>query len=428
MRGERCIDKLFSVCCCMFNLHLTSEQQAIRETVREFTRNEIKPIAVERDRLEDFDARFPWEVLEKASRLGLRTLALSEKLGGSGADNLTSCIVTEELAVGDVGISATLGQTSTLAHIWFDRLMTPEQRARFLPQFLADDRFHLATAGHEPDTDLGWCYHRPPVPGTAYRTTAVKDNNGDWVINGVKNFITSAPIAKLIAVHVRTGSKKSDTIGTSSLLVPHDAPGLTIREHDKVGRRLGSNGELVFQDCRVPAENLLGEEGKSLFGAEVVGRRGPRVQAMNLGIGRAAYEAAMEYAKLRVQGGRPIIEHQAVGLTLASMAIKLEAARILVWQAAWASDHPEAYADHSLPDLPLQAIAKVFVSETVQQVALDAAQMFGGMGVMREMPMQKYVRDALIFLHSECTNDVARLRIAEMLADYRRPQAAAAEE
>jgi alkylation response protein AidB-like acyl-CoA dehydrogenase len=250
----------------------------------------------------------------------------------------------------------------------------------------------------------------------------VRDGNGAWVINGVKNFITSAPIAKLIAVHVRTGSAKSGTLGISTLLVPGDTPGLTIREHDKVGRRLGSNGELVFEDCRVPAENLVGEEGKSTLMGSVKspGRGQPRAQARNLGIGRAAYEAALEYAKLRVQGGRPIIEHQAVGLTLANMAIGLETARSLIWQAAWASDHQEAYADGSLPELPLQTIAKIVTSETVQRVTLEAAQLFGGMGVMRELPMQKYVRDAMLLLHSENSNDVARLRIAEDLAGYRR--------
>ncbi|MDP2708025.1 MAG: acyl-CoA dehydrogenase family protein, partial [Burkholderiales bacterium] len=177
----------------MFNLHLTAEQRAIRDTVRDFVRREIKPIALERERLENFDARFPWEVLEQASRMGLRTLMLSEAGGGAGADNLTACIVIEELAVGDVGIAATLGQTLALAHVWFDRAMTAEQRERFLPQFLADDRYHLATAGHEPDTDLGWNYHQPNVPGASYKTTAVRDGN-DWIINGVKNFITSAPI------------------------------------------------------------------------------------------------------------------------------------------------------------------------------------------------------------------------------------------
>ena len=143
---------------------------------------------------------------------------------------------------------------------------------------------------------------------------------------------------------------------------------------------------------------------------------------MNLGIGRAAYEAALEYAKLRVQGGRRIIEHQAVALSLANMTVALEAARSLLWRTAWASDHPDAHADGSLPDLPLQTISKIFVSETVQRVALDAAQIFGGMGVMRELPMQKYVRDALIFLHSEMSNDVARLRVAERLARYERPR------
>lgn len=408
----------------MFDLHLTREQLEIRRTVRDFVEREIKPIALQRDRLEDFDQRFPWEVLDKASRMGLRTLALSQELGGGGADSLTSCIVIEELAVGDVGVAATLAQTSTFAHLWFERAMSPAQRARFLPEFLADDRYHLAFAAHEPDTDLGWCYHRPLVPGTGYRTTAVRDRKGDWVIDGVKNFITNAPIAKLIAVQVRTDPGKSGPAGVSTLLVPRDTPGLTIREHDKVGRRLGSNGELVFEGCRVPAENLLGEEGNSPLmgeGAGSVGRGIPRFQAMNLGIGRAAYEAALEFARLRVQGGRPVIQHQAVGLALAEMAISLEVARSMIWRAAWAADHPEAYADGSLPDLPLQTMAKVFTSETVQRVVLQAAQVFGGMGVMRELPLQKYVRDALIFLHSEFTNDVARLRIAEAVAGYRRP-------
>lgn len=403
----------------MFSLQLTAEQKEIRETIRDFTRREIQPSALERDRIEEFDRRFPWDALDKASRMGLRTLSLSGERGGTGADNLTACIVAEEIAVGDVGVSATLSQTSTLARLWFDRVMTPQQRDRFLPQFLADDRYHLAFAGHEPDTDLGWRYYRPAAAGTGYRTTAVRDRNGDWMINGVKNFITNAPVAKLVAVHARTVSK-SGAPGVSAILVARDSPGLTIREHDKVGRRLGSNGEIVLENCRVPAENLLGEEGKSpMVSGGALGRRMPRFQAMNLGIGRAAYEAALEFSKMRVQGGRPIIGHQAVGLALADMAIKLEVARSLIWQAAWASDHPEAYADGSLPSLPLQTIAKVYTSEAVQQVVLEAAQMFGGMGVMRELPMQKFVRDALIFLHSENTNSVARLRIAEALAGYR---------
>jgi alkylation response protein AidB-like acyl-CoA dehydrogenase len=404
----------------MYSLKLNPEQIEIRRTVRQFAEAEIKPIALARDREEDFDKRFPWEVIAKADKLGLRTLALSEKNGGGGVDALTDCIVAEELAVADVGVAATLNHTSDLARIFFDHYMTDEQRRRFLPRFLNDERFYLAIAGHEPDTDLGWDYHRPTIEGTGYRTKAVRDGD-DWIINGTKNFITNAPIAKLILVQVQIGPKRGGVSGVSMIFVERDTPGLTIYEHDKVGRRLGSNGELVFEDCRVADVNMVNNGGSPLTQRMTQGRATPRFQALNLGIGRAAYEAALEYARMRVQGGRPIIEHQAVGMRLADMAIALEQVRSLIWQAAWAADHLDAYEDGSLPDLPLQSIAKVATSETVFRVATDAAQIFGGMGVMRELQMQKLVRDALIFLHSEHANDVARLKIAEHLAGFRRP-------
>jgi alkylation response protein AidB-like acyl-CoA dehydrogenase len=403
----------------MFSLRLDAEQIEIRHTVRRFAESEIKPIALARDREEDFPNRFPWHVLAKAETLGLRTLALSEEKGGGGADALTDCIVAEELATADVGIAATLNHTSDLARLFFDHYMSDEQRDRYLPAFLRDERFHLAIAGHEPDTDLGWVYHRPTIDSTGYRTTAVRRGD-DWIINGTKNFITNAPIAKLILVQVRmapNGSGKSDL---GMIFVERNAPGLSIYEHDKVGRRLGSNGEVVFENCCVPVANTV-EGGKDLLSQRITqGRARPRFQALNLGIGRAAFEAALGYARMRVQGGRPIIEHQAVAMRLADMAIALAQVRSLIWQAAWAADHLDAYQDGSLPDLPLQLIAKVATSETVFRVVTDAAQIFGGMGVMREVPMQKYVRDALVFLHSEHTNDVARLKIAEHLAGWRR--------
>jgi alkylation response protein AidB-like acyl-CoA dehydrogenase len=405
----------------MFSLRLSPELIEIRRTVRQFAHAEIKPVALARDREEDFDKRFPWDVLAKADKLGLRTLSLSEKNGGSGADALTDCIVAEELAVADVGVAATLNHTSDLARLFFDQYMTDEQRERFLPRFLGDERFHLAIAGHEPDTDLGWAYHRPDISGTGYRTKAVRDGQ-DWIINGTKNFITNAPIAKLILVQVQTGPKLGGLSGVRMIFVERNTAGLTIHEHDKVGRRLGSNGEISFDNCRVPNANTVDEAHAPLTHRMTQGRARPRFQALNLGIGRAAYEAALDYARIRVQGGCPIIEHQAVAIRLADMAIALEQARTLIWQAAWAADHLDAYQDGSLPDLPLQAIAKVATSEAVFRVTTDAAQIFGGMGVMRELEMQKYVRDALIFLHSEYANDVSRLRIAEHLAGFRRRQ------
>jgi alkylation response protein AidB-like acyl-CoA dehydrogenase len=415
----------------MYNLHLSEEQLEIRDTVRDFVAQEIKLVVLRAERLEAGDRRLPLALLDKASRMGLRTLALSEDLGGAGADNLTCCIVAEELAVGDADIAATLAETATLGHILLGQLMTPEQRRRFLPAFLADDRYHLAVAEHEPESDtaLGVNYHRPLASEERVETTAVRAGNGDWVVNGRKSCVANAHMAKLIAVQVKTDPRAPGLHGLSTLLVPRDAAGLTIRAHETPDRWYhGTCGELVFRDCRVAAKDLLGSEGQTPLGAARSNGRGiPHVAAMNLGVGRAAYEAALDYAQLRVQGGRRIIEHQAIGTKLAEMATKLEVARSMIWRAAWASDHPDAYADRSLADLPLQTIAQVFTAETVLDVAKDAAEVFGAMGVMRDMPLQKYVHDARIFLHSGDGASDAKLRIAEILAGYRRPAAAARE-
>jgi len=403
----------------MYSLHLSPEQLEIRDTVRDFVTTEVKPAAIRSARLEAAERPLLTELLAQASHMGLRTLALSEDIGGAGADALTSCIVMEELAAGDPDIAAVLGQTSALAHLLFDKMITPAQRDRFLPAFTDDDGFHLAFADHEPDgdTSLGGNYHRPVAIGPGLRTTAVRSGNS-FVINGTKDCVANAPVAKLFAVQVKT----SGSDGVSTLLVPHDAPGVSVRAHD--GRWFhGACGELVLTDCRVPAENLLGLEGQSPLtgGLEADGRGIPLAQALNLGIGRAAYEAGLDYAGLRVQGGRRIVEHQAIGAKLASIAIKLEVARAAVWQAAWASDHPEAVADRSVSDLPLQRVARAFVAEAMLEVAKDAAECFGAMGVMKDMPLQKYVHDARICLHSGISTDDERLRLAEQLAGFRRP-------
>jgi alkylation response protein AidB-like acyl-CoA dehydrogenase len=403
----------------MYNLHLSPEQLEIRDTVRDFVVQEVAPPAVAPARLETPARPLLLDVLDKASQMGLRTLALSEDAGGAGADNLTCCIVTEELAVGDPDIAAVLAQTSTLAHELFDRAMTDEQRGRFLPAFLADDRCHLALAEHEPDRDatLGINYHRPQASDAGFKTTA--ERSGDvWIINGAKDRVANAPLAGLFAVQVATGTS------VSTLLVPRGTPGLAVAEIAASERwHHGAHGTVTFKDCRVPAGNLLGIEGRSPLAD--TGRRIPQDQALNLGIGRAAYEAALDYAQLRVQGGRRIIEHQAIGGKLAEVLVRLEVARAAIWQAAWASDHPDTIADRSLPDLPLTTIAEAFVSEAIYHATKDAAECFGAMGVMKDMPLQKYVHDALICLHSGAGKSDAALRIAEALAGYRRPARAA---
>src|SRR6266571_1325136 len=366
----------------MFDLHLSAEQLEIRDAVRDFVAREVKPVALAPGRLEPFEKPLLMELLDQASRMGLRTLALPEERGGAGADNLTCCIVTEELAVGDPDIAAVLAQTAMLGRV-FERLMTPAQRDRFLPQFAGDDRFQLALAEHEPgrETALGVHYHRPAAIETGFTTSAARAGDA-WVIDGAKTCVANAPLAKLFAVQASTAG------GVSTLLVPRDSAGLSVRAQE--GRWFhGTCGEVVFENCRVPAENFLGAEGRSPLadGPEAKGRGGPQFQALNLGIGRAAYEAALDYAQLRVQGGRRIIEHQAIGAKLAGIAIRLEVARAAIWRAAWASDHPDAIADRSLPELPLD----------------------------------RYVHDARVCLHSGDGGADAQLKLAEVLAGYRRP-------
>jgi alkylation response protein AidB-like acyl-CoA dehydrogenase len=181
-----------------------------------------------------------------------------------------------------------------------------------------------------------------------------------------------------------------------------------------------------FANVRVPAENLLGTEGQSpLHRPGVASRATAQSAALNLGIGRAAYEAALDYAQLRVQGGRRIIEHQAIGTKLAEIAIRLETARSIIWRAAWACDNPDARASGGLGDLPLASVARMFTAEAIYAATKDAAECFGAMGVMRDMPLQKYVRDALICLHAGEGQRDAKLRLAEALGGYRRPRSVA---
>ncbi len=398
----------------MYSLRLSPEQLEIRDTIRDFVAREVRPRALAPTRLEARERPLLLNALDQASRMGLRALALAEDSGGAGADQLTCCIVTEELGAGDPDLAAVLAQTATLARELFDGSMTAEQRDRFLPAFLADERYHLALAEHEPDTDdaLGIRYHRARSLASSCKTTALR--SGDvWIINGFKDCVANAPIAGLFAVQVASG-----TSGTTTLLVPRDAPGLRVTAGDPTARWChGACGEATFTDCRVPIENLLGIEGQSPLLAS--DRQLAQEAALNLGIGRAAYEAALDYAQLRVQGARRIIEHQAIGEKLAEVAIRLEVAGSAVRQAAWACDHPEAFADRSLADLPFASIARTFASEAIYRATKDAAECFGAMGVMRDLPLQQYLHDALVYLHSGAGNSDARLRIAEKLAGYR---------
>jgi len=406
----------------MYDLHLTAEQIEIRDTVRDFVRNELRPVALHPSRLEPFDRPLLTELLSAASRMGLRTLTMSEESGGAGADGLTSCLVMEELAQGDVGIAAVLAHTSTLAHLVFDELMSNDQRAAFLPQFMDDAGSHLAFAGRDAESGLAASYHRPAIASPA-QAKATRQSNGDWVVDAHYAGIANAPIAKLFAVQVETPE------GTRIVLVPRETVGLTVTEGAPVASsepgvirwRHGSSGNVILEGCKVPAANLLGAAGSGRDAAvSYFARSGLQLAAANIGVGQAAYEAAIDYAKLRRQGARSIIGHQAIGTMLAEVAIRLEAARSLVWKAAWTLEHPGAVSDRSVSALPLHHIARTFAAEAMIEVTERSAECFGAMGVMRDMPMQQYVGDALVFKHSGPGHSASKLLIAEAVAGFER--------
>ena len=410
----------------MFNLHLTAEQIEFRDTVQSFVANEIQPAAIHPNRLEPFEKPLMKDWLDKTSELGLRTLMLSEESGGVGADMMTSCIVLEELAKGDVDIAIILAQTALLSSLLFDNWMTKEHTGRFLPRFIKDRNFHLAYAGLSSAELTGWCYHGDLHEDPSCTPTAVKQGR-DWFIDGSVSYVANAPIAELFVVPVRTDSGTLDSDGSGPLLVPRGAPGLTIDGPIKaVGKpnilwQHGCGAKVEFNSCKVPNDNRLSSKGKGLVnGGDYAKHSVLQRAAVNLGLGRAAFAAAVEYSKIRRQGGRNIVEHQGIGKMIAEMALKLELASTMIWKAAWVTDHPEAVTDRSVSNLPLHTIASVFTAEAVHEVTLIAAECFGAMGVMRDMPVQKYVDDGFKFLHSD-TNDIATiLPIAEAVVNFQR--------
>lgn len=394
----------------MFDVRITEEQQAFQRLAREFAQKEIKPVSLELDRKQNWEDRVPWDLLRKGSQLGFRTFPLSEENGGSGAsDHLTSCVVAEELAAGDTGTAYYFMLTARRARDWFEIRMTPEQKDYFLPKFLADDTYFTTIAIHEPDTDLGFDYFVETPETARFRTKAVEQADGSWVINGAKNFQTVGYLAKLLVVMAHTDN------GPAAFLVEGDVPGLTRHPMSKIGRRVGDNAEIFFDNVRIPKGRIMppAPEGRSDIGTVIT------IAAITLGLGRAALEETLKYVQERVSGGKPIVRHQAVGLYLADMAMNLEAARALIWKAAWLKDHPEAFEDGGLERQPFEHIAAAFTGAAVQRLTEQGMELFGGMGVIAGMPIEKYVRDALVQKHISFPFPT-RLKIAEALAGYKR--------
>lgn len=387
----------------------TREYDRLRELVRDFNARVVTPVNAALDRNPAPEDSFSWEIVEQASEVGLRTLTLSEEWGGPGVDSLGTAIVVEELAKGDLGISVIVAQTLKIAQT-IQAACTEDQRNRYLPGFRDDPRALLAIGFTEPDTASNYIIPYE-APDAGYRTVATKVDGG-WTINGLKHFVSNGNRASLYLLFAQTERGKSLVEGSTCFLIPRGAEGFTTgKVHDKMGERLANNAELVFRDCFVPDEDVVGEPGK---GFEVQSRFFPASNAYAaasvLGVAEAAYERALAWTRQRVQGGKPLIEHDSVGAKLAEMKMLLDATRIYVYQASWAADHRESGWDPTLGAFP-----KVLASQVAWKVVTQAMELHGGYGFMRDLGFEKLLRDAAAFLHSDGANLTLLLKGAKFI-------------
>jgi len=377
----------------MVDFKLTEEQRRLRDLAREFAQKEIVPVAAELDR----EQKFSQAIVDKYFAIGLLHSVVPEEYGGGGLKNLEGCLVAEELGAACAGVASYLGAN----HLGLTPLLiggSPELKKELLPKHCAGPNL------------AAFCLTEPGAgsDAAAMRSTAMREGD-EYVINGTKHFITNGGVARLYAVFasedLTTGHK-----GISCFMVPANTPGVSHgKKEDKMGQRAADTREVIFENVRVPARYRLGK-GRDGFKIAMMTLDDSRagVGASAVGIARASLEAAVTYAKQRVQFGKPIAELQGIQFMLADMAMKVEAARLLVWQAA-------NLHDQGVRNTKESAIAKCFAGDTAMQVSTDAVQVLGGYGYMKDYPVEKYMRDAKLHQIYEGTNQIQRLVIANEL-------------
>jgi acyl-CoA dehydrogenase len=375
----------------MISFSLTDEQEMLRQTARKFAQNEIIPVAAQYDR----DGEFPREIVQKAFDMGLMNDVVPEEYGGPGTTYVDSCIISEELAAGCAAVATTV-MANSLALTPTVLAGSDEQKKRFLPPVCEKLEF-AAFCLTEPGagSDVG-----------AISTTAVRDGD-HYVINGTKHFITNGGVAGLYTVFASTDRSRGAR-GLSAIVVKKDeTPGVsTGKELDKMGQRASNTTEVVFEDARVPVENLLGKEGAGFKIAMMTfDTTRPVVGAVSVGLARAAYEYAVEHVKERIQFGAPLAKNQTIQFEVADMAMKIDAARLLTWHAAW-------MVDQGLSQSKEAAFAKAFAADAAMDITTRAVQLFGGYGYSKEYPVEKLMRDAKLLQIYEGTSEIQRLVIA----------------
>jgi acyl-CoA dehydrogenase len=336
-------------------------------------------------------------------------MGVPKKFGGSEESILTMCIVGEELGVGDLGFAVIMDQCWKMAHLFKDA-MSEHQQNKYIPEFVKDPIATTAIGISEPGigSDHQGYYDHQDID----MITKAHKEGDEYVLNGTKHYISNGCMAKLYFITARTDLTKPLSESGAVFIVPSNTPGFRPDFfHEKSSQRLATNGCFHLENCRIPAKNILLGEGKLIeLRSKYMPGSKAEAAATVLGVGRAAYEYALNYAKNRKQGGQMIIEHQAVSLMIAKMVMLLDGARLQIWKAAW-------FADNHHPDARIQGlISKVKASEAAFEVCTLATEILGGAGIMYDHPIEKYLRDATSFLHSDGTNQICSLRITKALA------------
>jgi len=377
----------------MVDLKLTEEQLRLRELAREFAQKEIAPVAAELDR----EQKFSQAIVDKYFAIGLLHGAVPEEYGGGGLGSLDGVIVAEELGAACAGVASSLG-ANHLGLTPFLIAGSPELKKELLTQHCAAPNL------------AAFCLTEPGAGSDVASMRSIATRDGDeFIINGTKHFITNGGVASLYSVFANEDLSAGHK-GISCFMVPANTPGVSRgKKEDKMGQRAADTREVIFENARVPARNRLGK-GRDGFKIAMMTLDDSRagVAAAAVGIARASLDAAVRYAKERVQFGKPIAQQQGIQFMLADMAIRVEAARMLVWQAA-------NLHDQGLRNTKESAIAKCFAGDTAMQVSTDAVQVLGGYGYMKDYPVEKYMRDAKLHQIYEGTNQIQRLVIANEL-------------
>jgi alkylation response protein AidB-like acyl-CoA dehydrogenase len=391
---------------------LSNEQRAWQMTARKFADEEVRPISLARDAIETAAETWDWDIIKRGSKLGFRTLAVPKEWGGHGADFVSQALVMAELARADSAMSKAFSQNWKWSHL-ISAACTEEQKRRFLPDFIADDGFVLGKGITEPGA--GSDNRLPPDDPKAGLKLKAERKGDEWILNGEKAFIANAPVGKLFFIDARTDTSVPLKQGTTMFLVPRDTPGFRIgKVFNKSGWRFYQNGEMIFENARVPHANVVGEvngatrksggQGGDTTGGDLFGDL--ELAANALGICDDACESALRHARTATQGGQPLFAQQTIQLQINRMYMLTEALRAFVLRVAWEHDMKVHSANAGL--------AMNFSSDAVQEVAELYMEVRGLDGAHMDPHADKLVRDSIIWTHL-AADSVQRMKVARRL-------------